>query len=206
MNCICKLNDKYYKNNCNGSKLNNNNYILIEGKNNILLSAPHAVRQREKLADSYTGAIVEYLAKNTNSYAIIRCCNFSDDPNRDDYGKGLEYKDKIIDIIRQNSIEYMFYIHGCNDYHEFDIDLGTNNGKNCTSNLIHCLKNEFSKFNVKADSIFKASKDNNVSKYVHDITLIDCVQIEICKNIRYDESKLDLFVSCFMDVINKLSK
>lgn len=209
MNCMYKideLNQKYFNDNCNGVTINEKNYIVIIGSNNILLSAPHAVRQKCKLADMYTGAIVEYIARNTGSFAIIRCCNLNDNPNEDDYGYGLDYKNKILDIIEKNNIKYFFDIHGCKNYSSLDIDLGTNNGKNiCKETTLSILLEELNNFDVKVDKFFKATNKNNISRYVHDYGKIDAIQIEISKNIRKDEKLLDIFINRFINVIEKLS-
>lgn len=131
---------------------------------------------------------------------------FFDDPNSDNYGYGLEYKNKIVDLIIQNDLRYMFDIHGCANSHNFDIDIGTNNGKNCTDSiLLNNIKEEFSMFDVKKDDIFKASKTNNISRYIHELTTINCLQFEISCKIREDEKNLNIFITCFIDLINKLS-
>lgn len=106
----------------------------MNGKNNVLLSAPHAVKSRDKLADMYTGSIVEYIAKQTGCFAIIRCGNLNDNPNEDNYGIGLYYKYEILELIEKYGIKYLFDIHGCSNIHNLDIDIGTNNGINTNRN------------------------------------------------------------------------
>ena len=61
-----ELNHPFLKNNKNGVKINNQNYLLKKGKMPIILSAPHAVKHyREseiKKSDDLTGALAIYLA------------------------------------------------------------------------------------------------------------------------------------------------
>lgn len=202
-----ELNQKYVTYNCNGAMINEKNYIVISGNNNILLSAPHAVRQKDKSADMYTGAIVECIANITESFAIIRCCNLNDNPNEDKYGFGLEYKNKILDIVKKNNIKYFFDVHGCKNYDSFDIDVGTNYGKNiCKEATLSILLEELNDFNIKVDKLFQASSKNNISRYIHNCSKIDAIQIEISKRIREDKILLDAFINRYINIIYKLNK
>jgi len=106
------------------------NYKFIRGNILILLSAPHAVNQgrngKIKVADANTGGITEYLCNTSNCYGIIRSYNKLDDPNKDDFGFGLSYKQKILSAIREYNIKLVLDIHGCNNSHDFDFCIGTN--------------------------------------------------------------------------------
>ena len=188
---IKKVEKKYEINDYNGEKINNSNYILKTGKNPILLSAPHAVKQvregRIKEEDRYTGAIVEILCKTCNCYGIIRNYNAGDDPNKDSLGIGLEYKKKILDIIKENNINLLIDIHGCTNNHGFDFCIGTNNGENLNGNndIVRKLKRELNSIGkVAIDEIFKACLEQNVSRYVSHNSNIPSIQLEISKKFR----------------------
>lgn len=132
---IEELNEKYKLNNANGFKNNNStNYTIINGNIPILLSAPHAVKQvrdgKVKAEDAYTGGITEYLCKVCSCSGIIRTFNEADDPNIDNTGLGFDYKQQILNTIRQNDIKLLLDIHGCNNSYGFDFCIGTNNRKN----------------------------------------------------------------------------
>ena len=82
---VFNMNRKYEINNYNGL-YNGITYLkIVYGNLPILLSAPHSVKQvrnnKIKKSDGLTGAIVEYLAKLSDTYGITRICNLLDDPN-----------------------------------------------------------------------------------------------------------------------------
>lgn len=188
---IKELDKKYATNNYNGEKISDSNYILITGKNPIILSAPHAVKQIRdgniKEEDRYTGAIVEYLCEICECYGIARSYNAGDDPNRDNSGIGLEYKRKILDIVKENNIKLVLDIHGCTNSHGFDFCIGTNDKKNLNgkTNLVEVLKEELSSIGKAViDECFKACYEGNVSRYISHNSNIPCIQLEICKKFR----------------------
>lgn len=110
--------------------------VVINGKNNILLSAPHGVSQVRlgKLKHSEMGSLTTalFLKKNTDCFLIAKTKNNCDDANFDEKSK---YKENIINLIKQHNIRYMIDIHGLASKREFDINLGTHLGKNIISNV-----------------------------------------------------------------------
>ena len=193
---ILKLNKKYEMNNCNGYMHDNDcNFDIYLGNYPILLSAPHAVKQMRnmltKKSDILTGAITEYLCYRENVFGIIRSYNLKDDPNYENKGYGLLYKQAILSLIQEYNILYLIDIHGCSDYFSFDIDIGTNDGKNVLyyDEMISVIYKELSSLgeigiNVK----FKASRDTNICKYIHDNAKISCYQLEISHKLRVDKT------------------
>ena len=91
-----ELNGPFLKNNKNGIKINDQDYLLKKGSMPILLSAPHAVKQyREdkiKKSDYLTGALAIYLAKKCNASYLVRIFNNLEDPNYP-LGKTLPFID-----------------------------------------------------------------------------------------------------------------
>ncbi len=208
------LNKKYKLNNSNGlSNISSINYILIYGNIPILLSAPHAVKQirngEEKAEDANTGGITEYLCNTCKSYGIIRNYNKLDDPNNDNFGFGLEYKNKILDFIKENNIKLVLDIHGCNNSHNFDFCLGTNNRKNLNGQyeILNILSSDLSTIGkVAIDEYFKASLDGNISKYISANSNIPSIQIEISNKYRKDEEYLEQLISCLQITIENINK
>lgn len=160
----------------------------------VLVSAPHAVSQvrNEKIKQNeiYTGAYAKYIAKNTGASLIYKCFNNSDDANFDIIS---DYKNKILDIIKEKNIQLLIDIHGASDKYKFDIDIATNNYKNVDKSIADMLKNNLEKNNVKniyIDEIFKANKINTISCYISEKTGIPCIQIEITRKYR-DNTKIN---------------
>lgn len=196
LNEIIDIDKTYEQNNCNGIKIGECNYKIIEGNIPILLSAPHSVKQirnnKEKSEEKLTGAIVEYICKKTNAYGIIRTYNALDDPNYQNEGTGLKYKNAIIDLIKTNNIRYLIDIHGCRDIYDFDIDIGTNDGKNIGMGKeeLRFIQEQLSNIGIiTIDNTFKASNDVTISNYIHSKLGIPCFQLELSQRVRYSEIK-----------------
>lgn len=207
---LFELNKKYEENDYNGKLEGSINYKIVEGKIPILLSCPHAVKTtRENLikkADALTGAITEYLCRKTNCFGIIRTCNLLDDPNYDNYGYSLLYKEEILNLIRNHDIKFVIDIHGCSNYHNFDIDIGINNGLNINDKdelvMLYEILSRIGK--VTIDNKFRASNDNNISNYIHHKSGISCFQLEINKKLRFE--KTGQLLRCLELIIDELSK
>ncbi len=114
----------------------------------ILLSAPHAVKKVRnevtKGEDRLTGGIVEYLCEVFQVFGIVRTGNLRDDPS---YYNGSDYKEAILEVIKEYGIVYLFDIHGCTNDHGFDIGIGTFYGKNISHEIkeVEHIKNVLSK-------------------------------------------------------------
>ena len=209
---ILKLNEPYIQNNNNGIKTDGHNFKIINGKIPILFSAPHAVRQSRngitKGADILTGAIVEQLCKTTGTRGIIRTFNLDDDPNYENQGHGLEYKNAILGIIKQNNISCVIDIHGCASGHSFDIDIGTNDGVNINKNknLLNIINQGLLMVGkISVDRKFKASGGTTISNYIHKNSNIPCFQIEITSEIRRSPDRLLKMLNQFEIIIKELS-
>lgn len=209
MQNVFELNKKYEENDYNGIYNSISNFKIIKGNIPILLSAPHSVVHVRgglfKRCDGLTGGIVESLSSNKDTFGITRIHNMLDDPNYYCYGISLLYKEAIIKLVKENDIKYLLDIHGCSDNHDFSIDIGTNNGANI-NNLsdIDILLHYFKKLGkATVDNKFKASLSGNVSRYVHEKTLIPCFQIEINSDLRFN--KTEELINAFSSVIDSLN-
>lgn len=208
------LDKKYQANQYNGNKINhtNHHYTVISGEIPILLSAPHAVNQgrdgKIKKADIHTGGITEYLCKKCNCYGIIRNYNELDDPNYDNFGVGLAYKEQILKIVKEKNIKLVLDIHGCNSQHNFDFDIGTNNKKNLNGQekIVKILKDTLNTIGkTEIDNYFKASLDGNISKYISHNSNIPSIQLEISSKFRTEKQYLEQFIMSLQKVIETIS-
>lgn len=213
LNYIRELNEKYKANNCNGLPNISTNFKIIHGKSPILLSAPHAVRQSRngqiKGADTLTGPIVEFLCERTGANGIIRTSNLGDDPNSENIGYGLEYKQAILGLAKQTDIKCMLDIHGCNDNHSFDIDIGTNKGININGNndFLNTIYGQLALIGqVTIDHTFRASQATTVCNYISKNADILCFQIELSTSLRKSPDKLLQLLDSFEIIINNLAQ
>ena len=208
---IFELNQKYKANHSNGIQTDFDNFKIINGKIPILFSAPHAVKQSrngfEKEEDGMTGAIVEYLCKKTEVNGMIRTYNLGDDPNFENEGYGLKYKNAMLKAIKEKQIKCVVDVHACKDGHGFDVDIGTNRGENINHNarFLNIFKTQFSEIGkVTIDEKFKASGETIVSRYIHEKSKNPCFQVEICVNLR--KNKLTELLETFEKIIEELMK
>ena len=186
--------DKILEYNKNMKKDGKQSFSYKIGKIPVLLSAPHSVEHlREgnlKIAEEETGAIVQIIAELANCSCIYKTYNNNDDANYDI--ERNEYKEKIIEIIKDNNIKVLIDMHGASNKHEFDIEIGTDNNKNLNGNneildlLIRKLKNNGIE-KIYVDSRFKASSIHTICKYVSSNVNIPCIQMEIVGKYRYKD-------------------
>lgn len=208
---LFRLNQKYEENDFNGVYQGISNFRVFEGFIPLLFSSAHAVKQVRngvfKRSDGLTGGIVEYLVNNKDIYGITRVHNMLDDPNFYNYGISFLYKQKIIEMIQAYEIKCFFDIHGCSNKHGFDIEIGTNNGKNIQNEeILDIILKGFSKFkHIAIDEKFIASHGSNISHFVHEMTNIPCIQIELSEHVRFNETEqmLDSFEKIIDDIKRK---
>ena len=192
-----------------------NSFAIIEGQVPIIISAPHCVEQtregRVKSSEGETGAIAQYVAKKTQCYCIYKTYNNNDDANYDIYNN--PYKEEIKKLINKNNIKLLLDLHGASYENEFDIELGTGEGKNLQGKqyLIDELKINFIKNNIKkitVDTKFKAISEHTISRSISQKTKIPCVQIEINGKYRYIQNidEIEKTVNALVDFINQIKE
>ena len=115
-----KFNERFMRNNSHGDELCGEIFEFMDYSSSLILSAPHSTRsfvaKREKMADLYTGALVQYLGEKHHVSTLIRT-------------KFTPFKTLISDCIVQKNLEehYFLDIHGFNQEIGYDVCLGTGN-------------------------------------------------------------------------------
>ena len=113
-------NEKFMQNNSHGDELCEEIFEFTDRSSLLILSAPHSTRsfvaKKEKMADLYTGALVQYLGEKYDISTLIRT-------------KYTPFRMLISDyVVQQNLGEHYFLdIHGFNQNIGYDICLGTGN-------------------------------------------------------------------------------
>lgn len=111
-------------------------HVVVEGKNSVLLSAPHGVAHvrlgRLKFKEIGSLATALWLKENTDCFLIAKTKNNGDDANFDE---NSIYKNIVRQLIKTHNIKYLIDIHGLAAKRECDINLGTHLGKNIENNL-----------------------------------------------------------------------
>jgi len=174
-------------------------FWIATGKIPILISAPHAVRhirqKKIKMSDEFTGSIVYLLNKLANCPAIATTKLYGGDPNVDD---PCIYKERLAQICRENKIKLVLDIHGAAREREFDVDLGTNGGKNLLGrkDILEKLVSSFQKgglTKLTKDHQFAASKPNTIANFAARELGIPAIQLEINKQYRVPHQNAQSF-------------
>ena len=162
----------------------NKDHVVILGKNNILISAPHGVSQVRlgKYKFSEIGALATALAlhEKTKSNLIAKTKNNNDDANFDDVSA---YKSSIEKLIKENKIKYVIDFHGLSAKRDCDINLGTHLGNNIKTNekIFDDLLNSLTENNfiTKIDQPFMAGNKTISGSIANKFPNVWTLQIEI---------------------------
>lgn len=136
-------------------------FVLKEGENRVLFSAPHGVSQtrlgKAKFQEKGSLATALYLSKRKKTYLIAKTKNNFDDANFDLVSP---YKDEIDRLATKGKIDFVLDIHGLATHRNCDTNLGTNFeqntevNKNLLNYLIELLRS--GGFSVSCDTPFKS--------------------------------------------------
>ena len=217
LNQIIKNERELSQNDYCGKTNRHESFVTVKGKIPVLISAPHGVtHQREgkaKPEELYTGGIAKTLQELTGCFVIYKSKNDTHDPNFEDSDHDGGYKDKIVDIIRQNKIIVLIDLHGADESRAMDIDLGTNKGKTLNDlvllpKLMQTIFLENRITNVTIDSVFSANRKSCISNYVSQETGIPCIQVEVNRRYRRVEegNMMSDLVNSMEKVINAINK
>ncbi len=189
-----------------------NDFVLVEGENKVLISAPHGVVQtrlgKSKYPEKGSLATALFLSNRKKTYLIAKTKNNFDDANFDMISS---YKDEIDSLATKGKIKYVLDFHGLASFRECDINLGTNFEHNTESDkqLLNSLMSFLEKegFKVSCDTPFK-SGGTTVAGYTKQRHKdLWTIQIEInCKitNEKENFAKWKSLLGIFEKFIDKL--
>jgi len=188
-----------------------NGFIIENGKNSIVLSAPHSVSQiREgsnKIGEYRTGLIVKKLGKITKSHIIYKTKNLNDDAN---YDEQCNYKCSLENYIKQENIKLLLDFHISAPDREYDIDIGTAEKNNIHSRtdlldiIVLILEEKYDC--IVIDHTFPASYPHTVASTISRETDIPCFQIEINWKLIENQEKTNNFINIFCKIIERLQE
>lgn len=209
---VSDLNQKYEVNDFNGDVVGEQNYQIVPGRIPVVISAPHTVRQwregKMKERDGMTGGLAEYLCERFGVWGVIRTWNAQDDPNHNNDERSKAYRATVAEVVRAQNAQWMFDLHGCLNKHGFDMSVRINGGGN-----LNCEREELDEIlkdwrdvglDVRVDEQFFAAKSEAVSNYIHRVTGINCLQLEISTRIRTTEDGLERFCDGFGRILAKI--
>ena len=165
-------------------------FRIINGKNKILISAPHSTTHKRgnsiRNAETRTGQLARDVAKKANVYGIYKIKPELNDANWD---KKSKYKDEVVNLVKKNNLTALLDIHGMAAYRKQDICIGINGGKNI-KNKKDILKKMIAIFNnngfknISIDNPFGATNNACVSTHTVKMCNIIAFQIEINQKYR----------------------
>ncbi len=156
-------------------------FFEVKGVSPVLITCSHSQAPK---ADNNTGEIAFRVATLTNSYGLISTISREQiDANRKE-GRILEYRKKIAEVIKAKNIHYLFDIHGMKNT-DYDIDIGTANGKTATDGFVNSIIQTFLSFGLDAKKDFKYSGlSNDLLMTNSNSPELQAVQIEISEENR----------------------
>lgn len=196
--------NKFLKDNCD------ENFVVVEGSGNFMVSAPHGVQQlrlgKRKFAEPGSLALALEVGKRTNAHLIAKTKNCNDDANFD---RISPYKETLKKYIKENNIKYLIDFHGMKKSRPIDINLGVFMGFNIRPNepLFDFLSDEFKSkgFVVENDNPFWAKSPTVAGSIAQELG-IWTLQLEV--NYKYTseekfQSRLVDIVDCLIKTIEK---
>lgn len=191
-------------------KLNfEDDFIMKKGELPILFTAPHTMEQVKqngeiKLPEPYTKAIAMYLNKYFNTSYMIKIKDTGLDSNRDNND---EFKQKMIEFIKDNDIKLVIDLHGASPKREFDVEFGTLDDLTASVDTVKTLENSFVENGITKIEYNNPFKGGAITQYIYKFTEAEVVQVEI--NHRYrdfrDIDKVEKLCNCFSKFIEKYS-
>lgn len=185
-------------------------HVVLNGSNNILLSAPHGVfhiREGRELPHEL-GSIQTalYLQSKQECMIIAKTKNNNDDAN---FELLCDYRKSIDTIIKKHNIKYLIDFHGLSSRHEIDVNLGINGGKNIETNpkIYQSLKDnlETAGFNVSIDIPYNGGDRTIAGSTKKKFPKIWTIQIELNIDITYKIEYFDKYKTLLKVLDNWLS-
>ncbi|ABR47535.1 conserved hypothetical protein [Alkaliphilus metalliredigens QYMF] len=183
-------------------------FEFAQGTLPIIISSPHSVHQirknKIKFVEVFTGSLNILLNKDTGVHSLfkLKCSDLDDN-----FDYNTRYKIFLKEIIEKHNIRLVIDLHGMNDNHGLDIDIGTKENLTCSNEYISTLKECF-KFNgvemIGDNQIFKALPEGTVTSYIHSITKVDVMQIEIANKNRniYRKENQENYLKAYRSLIS----
>ena len=158
----------------------NDTYDIKKGLVSIIITSVHGIEQKKrgglKLAEPYTRGIARYVGRKSDCYYLIKNEDTGVDPNKHNSD---EFKAILCDLINKNHIKVLIDLHGAKKERDFDVEIGTLNGKTVSEGTINKLVDCLKKNGIEKIALNDPFKGGDITKTVFDETGIECIQIEI---------------------------
>ena len=184
-------------------------YDIKIGKIPVILTAAPGIEQKKrggkiKFAEPLTRGIAKYVNKKTGCFYLIKNEDTGVDPNKKNKD---EFKDILLSIIEKNHIKLLVDLHGAKKERDFDVEVGTLEGKSADAKIIGALVDCLQKNGVTKIAFNEPFKGGFITRTVYENCGINCIQLEINGNYRSlrkvnNLKKLCKALTDFIDMIN----
>jgi hypothetical protein len=188
-------------------------FKTIEGKKNILLSAPHVYAHRRprlnmayKLGEPLTDTIVKDICKEIDVYGIVLTDESDFDANYHKE-KTNPYKQEVKRIIKEKKIEYFLDIHGLKDGKMYDIAIYYPTQFRKSIAFARDIKEGLDRRDLRGINIaifrFLDNHQETLGEYCASKLRVPSVQVEVARYIRESQKLRDEFVKNLSEVLDK---
>ena len=164
----------------------NTPYIMKIGLFPVIITAPHTMKQIKKdgtikLSEPFTKAIAQYVANNLNISFLIKIKDTGIDANSENKE---DFKEMLLQIIKDQNIKLLIDIHGAKKDRAFDIEFGTLNNLSADCSTVKELEDAFKEHGINNIVYNEPFKGGGITKFIYGNTDIDVIQIEINQKFR----------------------
>lgn len=178
-------------------------------KNNVIpvmITAVHTMEQHKdtgiKKPEIFTKSIAQYVANKVNCSYYIKLKDDGIDSNSINQD---QFKDDLLERIKENNIRLLIDIHGASIDRDFDVEFGTLNNIATDFSTIKELEEAFNKYGITNIKINDPFKGGGITQFIYSNTDIDIIQIEINKKFR-DYNNFDNMEKICNSLINFLNQ
>ncbi|MBI2356966.1 hypothetical protein HYV12_02880 [Candidatus Dojkabacteria bacterium] len=180
-------------------------FSLIEGKNTVLLSAPHVYNHYRKnlnfvvkQGEPWTDYIVKNAVTESGSNGILVDRDLDFDPNFDLYDNN-KYKQEVDKVIKKNRIKLFVDVHGLSDRYSYDFAIYFPLRYLKSQKAAYELAQELSKGPLRDSLVvvlnMKDDEQETLTEFVAKKRKIPAIQLEIARYIREDDDLRDAVVT-----------
>lgn len=164
----------------------------------VIITAPHTIKQvREngeiKLEEPFTKAIAKYVGEEVDCFYLIKNKDTGIDANSIEEE---EFKNKLLEIIKNENIKLVIDLHGASYERDFDIEFGTLNNLSADFSTIQELKESFLENGISNIEFNHPFKGGGITRTVYFNSECDAIQIEINRKYRDENNTYKIKQIC----------
>ncbi len=187
----------------------NDTYDIKIGQIPVSLTSAHGIEQEKrggkvKLAEPLTRGITKYVSKKTSCCYLVKNEDTGVDPNK---ANNDEFKKILLELIEKNHIKLLIDLHGAKKERNFDVEIGTLEGRSADAKIVGDLVECLQKNGVTKIAFNDPFKGGFITRTVYENCGINCIQLEIngdYRNLRKINNlkKICKALTDFIDMLN----